>query len=123
MFRLNVPPRRIQVSPEFFAGHIYATNTLFGRKVVYFQDGLSRNVIEDDLRKGLPVAASMRFPERGVAGHYVLVVGMYNDNLIINDPYKNFLTGFSDGYHCVYSAEDWAAHAKGYGLRFVKDKV
>jgi hypothetical protein len=24
----------------------------------------------------------MRFPERGVAGHYVLVVGMYNDNLV-----------------------------------------
>jgi hypothetical protein len=61
---------------------------------------------------------SLKFPKYKISGHYILVVGKNNGKWIVNDPYKNFLTGSGDGYHCLYTAEEWKAHSKGYGLRF-----
>jgi len=100
---------------------VYAVNKIYGRKAVYFDGAITPSVMLDDLSKGLPLMVSLRFPKRGIAGHYVLVVGIDTENKwLVNDLYKNFLLGLPDGYHCAYSGEDWRVHSKGYGLRFVK---
>jgi hypothetical protein len=99
---------------------VYAVNKIYGRKVVYFEPKLTPQVMLSDLAKSLPVMASLRFPEHRIDGHYILVVGETEGKWIINDPYKNLLTGSPDGFHCIYTPEDWAAHTKGYGIRFIR---
>jgi hypothetical protein len=97
---------------------VYAVNKVYGRKIVYYDGNITPQVILSDLAKGLPVMVSLKFPEHNITGHYVLVVGEDKEKFLVNDPYKNFLTGSWDGYHCLYSADDWKIHSKGYGLRF-----
>jgi len=74
--------------------------------------------------KGLPVMVSLRFPEYKIKGHYVSVVGYEDINneryLIIADPYKNTLKNTPDGFCVPYSPQEFAAHYKGYGIRFYK---
>jgi len=77
-----------------------------------------------EIDKGLPVMVSLKFPEYKIKGHYVSVVG-YKDvgnerYLIIADPYKNTLQNKPDGFCVPYSPADFAAHYKGYGIRFFK---
>jgi len=84
----------------------------------------SVNQIIAEIDKGLPVMVSLKFPERNIDGHYVSVVG-YKDvgnerYLIIADPYKNTLLNKPDGFCNLYSPADFAAHYKGYGIRFFK---
>jgi hypothetical protein len=97
---------------------VYAVNRIYGRKVVYYDGNITPQVLLSDLEKGLPIMVSMKYPEYQVPGHYVLVAGKDKGIFWANDPYRNFLTGSWDGYHCLYSADDWAAHSKGYGLRY-----
>jgi hypothetical protein len=97
---------------------VYAVNKIYGRKIVYYDGNITPQVLLADLAKGLPIMVSMKYPEHQVPGHYILVVGEDAGRFLVNDPYRNFLTGSWDGYHCWYSAVDWAAHSKCYGLRY-----
>jgi hypothetical protein len=99
---------------------VYAVNKIYGKKVVYFDGSITPQVMLADLEKGLPIAVSLKFPEHGISGHYILVVGEDSGKWIVNDPYRNFLTGSPDGFHCIYASEDWAIHSKGYGIRYTK---
>ena len=53
-----------------------------------------------------------------VSGHIVVIVGAENENFLINDPYKNHLTGGKDGYLNVYTPEQFARHHRGHGIRY-----
>lgn len=78
-----------------------------------------------DLEAGLPLMASMKYPERNVPGHYVSVVG-YGDGgreIIVADPYRNSLSGGPDGFGNVYTAMEWAKYFKGYGIRFRRRRI
>jgi hypothetical protein len=115
-------------APEWGGVMVYGVNKLYKQKVVYYDEFLERREIIEDLQNGLPVYTSMRFPENRnaagqlspIPGHIVLIVGIKGNDFIINDPYKNCLTGGKDGFHCIYSPEDFKRHNKGYGIRFVK---
>lgn len=80
--------------------------------------------IAKEIDARLPVMVSMKYPELKIPGHYVSVVGYEDiDNVryfIIADPYKNTLKNEPDGFCVPYSPMDWAAHYKGYGIRFYK---
>jgi hypothetical protein len=97
---------------------VYAVNRIYGKKVVYFDGNLTPGKIREDLYNGRSVMVSLKFPERGVPGHYILVVGEDNGNFIVNDPYKNFLKNTPDGFNCIYTPDDWKTHSKGYGIRY-----
>ncbi len=98
----------------------YAVNKIYGKRVVYYDGNITPQVLIADLALGLPIMISLRFPEHNIAGHYILVVGEQEGKFIVNDPFKNFLTGDADGFNCLYSADDWKGHSKGYGIRFTK---
>jgi hypothetical protein len=95
------------------------TNKVYNKSVIYFDDIITDEEIKTDIDNGLPVAVSMKFVDRKVYGHYVLVVG-YNDDgsYIINDPFKNFNENTPDGFNCIYTKEDFKKRFKGYGIRF-----
>lgn len=95
----------------------WATNDIAGYKITMFNPNVNYALIVRELNKGMPVLCSMRYAT--IPGHYVSVVGL-NDNgsLIIDDPYKNDLTGDKDGYHNEYSIKDFNEHCKGYGFTF-----
>lgn len=105
---------------------VFAVNRLYGKEVVYFDGDLSASKIVIDLANHLPVTVSMRYPSNRnfagqlspVDGHVVLVVGLVGGNFLVNDPYKNHLSGDRDGYKNLYTTEDWAMCFKGYGIRF-----
>lgn len=99
----------------------FAINRIYGRKRAYFDADLTMEKIKYDLNEGIPVSVSMKYPS--IPGHYVLVVGYRDDGcLIINDPYRNTLKGkdFPDGFNCIYTPDEFAAHHKKYGVRFLK---
>jgi len=112
--------------PEWAGVMVYAINRLYGKKITYFDEYMKRDEIIKDLKNGLPVYTSMRYPDNKNAagkpspinGHIVLIVGIDGDNLLINDPYKNHLTGDKDGFKNVYTPEDFARHNKGYAIRY-----
>jgi hypothetical protein len=98
---------------------IYTINKLLGYKCAYYDGNITFGKILDDLNKGIPIQCSMRF--LNISGHYISVVGITDDsNLIVNDPYKDWLHGGLDGYHVIYTAKDWQDHFKGYGIRYNK---
>jgi len=97
---------------------VFAVNKIYGKKVVYFDGDITQKKIIADLTKGFPVMVSCQYPAVGVPGHYILVVGVDEDRLIVNDPYKNFLTGDPDGFNCIYTPDLWRHHSKGYGMRY-----
>jgi len=113
-------------APQWAGVMVYAINRLYGGKVTYYDDYIEREEIIEDLNNGLPVYTSMRYPDNKNAagkpspidGHIVLVVGVDGDNLLINDPYKNHLTGDRDGFKNVYTPADFAKHNKGYAIRY-----
>jgi hypothetical protein len=119
-FNTNIP------APEWAGVMVFAVNELYCRKVVYYDENIEREEIIDDLKNGLPVYTSMKYPENRnaagklspIAGHIVLIVGIDGDNLIINDPYKNHLTGGTDGFNNIYKPEDFRRHTKGYAIRY-----
>ena len=97
---------------------VLAINTLCKYPIARYSE-FGIHAIMDDLNKGLPVQASMRFP--GIAGHYISVVGLFdNGDLLINDPYRDWLHNKEDGFHVRYTLGDWTKHSKGYGLRYAK---
>jgi hypothetical protein len=96
---------------------IFAINKLMGYPCARFHGNITPELLFADLKAGLPIQVSMKFS--GIAGHYLSVVGQTDDgDWIINDPYRNWLKNTPDGFHCIYTPTDWAAHSKGYGLRF-----
>jgi uncharacterized protein YvpB len=105
---------------------VFAVNSLYGKKAAYYDERITRDEIIGDLEKGLPVYTSMKYPENKnaagklspIAGHIVLIVGVDGDNLLINDPYKNHLTGDRDGFKNIYTPADFAKHNKGYAIRY-----
>jgi len=113
-------------APEWAGVMVFAVNKLYGRKVVYFDERVDYNEIIDDLQKGLPIYTSMRYMDNKnfsgkpspVPGHIVLIVGVDGTDLIINDPYKNHLTGGRDGFNNLYTVEDFKRHNKGYAIRY-----
>jgi hypothetical protein len=113
-------------APEWAGVMIYAINKLYGKTITYYDCDIEQEEILDDLKKGLPIYTSMRYPDNKnaagkpspVAGHIVLIVGADGANLLINDPYKNHLTGEKDGFKNVYTPADFAKHNKGYAIRY-----
>ena len=100
---------------------VLAINTLMGYKCARYVDPITIDNIQQDLDNGIPVQVCMRFPALKIAGHYISVVGYFeNGDLLINDPYRNWLHDKQDGYHVRYTLEDWDKHSKRYGLRFSK---
>ena len=113
-------------APEWADCMVFAINKLYGANIVYFDAAINTTKIKTDIMAGMPVYTSMKYPANKnfsgkpfpVSGHIVLVVGFDETSLIINDPYKNHLTGDRDGFCNVYSAEEFAVHNKGYAIRF-----
>jgi len=116
-------------APEWADVMIYAIRKLYGKSIVYFVNSFSRQDIEDDLQKGLPIYTSMKYPENKnsagklspIAGHIVLIVGIDGTDTIINDPYKNHLTGHWDGFNNVYTEQEFKRHNKIYAIRYRRD--
>lgn len=100
---------------------VKAINDMAGYTCAVFKAAVTVNSIVNELNAGRPVMCSMRYDK--VPGHYVSVVGHDIDGLVVDDPYKNHITGSLDGYHCKYTLEQWAAHCKGYGIYFNKRSV
>ena len=115
-------------APQWAGVMVYAVNRLYGKKITYYDDYLDMDDIIEDLQKGLPVYTSMKYPENinfagkksPVDGHIVLIVGVDGDDLIINDPYKNHLTGGTDGFGNIYTPADFKLHNKGYAVRYIR---
>ena len=96
---------------------IMAINDLMGYKCARFESSLTLEKVFSDLERGLPVQCAMRF--LGISGHYVSAVGRtISGDLIINDPYKDWLHNRIDGFNVMYFPSDWKNHSKGYGIRF-----
>jgi hypothetical protein len=94
---------------------VFSVNLLFPDSC-YYDDNLTIKKIITDINLNKPVNLSCRFPN--IAGHYITVVGIDDDTLIIDDPYKDTLKNKADGYHCKYSIEELINHMKGYGIRW-----
>jgi hypothetical protein len=94
---------------------VYGVNLLFLNSC-YYDENLTIKKIMTDINLKIPVNISCKY--LNIPGHYITVVGIDNNNFIIDDPYKNTLHNKSDGYHCIYSIEDLIAHMKGYGIRW-----
>jgi hypothetical protein len=109
-------------APEWADVLCYAVNRLYGMGVVRFDGNITPQSIKDDLGRELPVMVSMAYPDnkpKPIPGHYILVVGYDGDILLVNDPYKNHLTGVMDGFKNAYTPDDWKRHSKGYGMRYL----
>jgi hypothetical protein len=102
---------------------IYAVNRIIGKQVVFFSPSISYPSIQTQLSLyDRPVMVSLKFPNKGIAGHYVLVVGMDMNGLIVNDPWGKSMLDDSDGYECRYTYMQLEKHSKGYGMVFINDK-
>jgi len=116
-------------APEWADCMVYTINKLYKKMVCIFDNYISMGSITTDLSIGLPIYTSMRYPNNinaagkpsPVAGHIVLIVGIDGDNLLINDPYKNHLTGDKDGFKNAYTPEQFKEHNKGYAIRYFKE--
>jgi len=108
---------------------VSAINRLYGKETVYFDGFLTDEKIDADISWGLPIYTSMRYPDNKqfsgkpfpVAGHIVLIVGCYDDGgVLINDPYKNHLTGEPDGFCNHYTREQFGRHNKGFAIQYFR---
>ena len=112
--------------PEWADVMCYAINKLYGKNITFFYQPLNMSNIVSDLQSGFPTYTSMRYPDNTnfsgkvspIAGHIVLIVGIDESNIYINDPYKNHLTGEKDGFNNKYTFEEFNAHNKGYAIRY-----
>jgi len=119
-YNLDVP------APEWADCMVYAVNKLYKKAITRYDASLTLEKIYADLEKGLPVYTSMRYPDNKnfsgkpspVSGHIVLIVGADGGNLLVNDPYKNHLTGDKDGFKNVYTLKNFVKHNKGYAIRY-----
>ena len=120
-------PKNLDVpAPEWPDCMCYAVNKLYGKPVTYYDGSIATAKILEDLGNGLPVYTSMKYPDNKnfsgkpspVSGHIVLIVGCDDGVLLINDPYKNHLTGERDGFNNRYTAEQFERHNKGYAVRY-----
>lgn len=124
-WKANCPDLSIP-APEYLGCMVCAVNYLYGDEVAYADYSLTIPKIKCDLMAGMPVYTSMAYPGNlnfagspaPVGGHIVLVVGIDGESLIINDPYKNHLTGERDGFNNYYHQAAFCRHNKGYGIRY-----
>jgi len=113
-------------APEYAGVMVYAINRLYGKTITYYDENIEIEEIISDLQNGLPIYTSMKYPDNKnnagkpspIAGHIVLIVGIDGDDLLINDPYKNHITGDKDGFKNVYIPADFRWHNKGYAIRY-----
>jgi hypothetical protein len=99
---------------------VYGVDLLFPNACYYDENLTIKKIITDISKKNTPVNLSCRFSK--ISGHYITVVGMNNNDLLIDDPYKDTLHQKADGYHCRYSVEELSNHMKGYGIRWNKNE-
>ena len=126
-FWKNSHPNNLDVpAPELGDCMVFAVNKLYGKTVTYYDGKLTLDKAIGDLANGLPVYTSMKYPDNinfsgkpsPIPGHIVLIVGVDDGVLLINDPYKNHLTGERDGFNNRYTAEQFNRHNKGYAVRY-----
>ena len=120
-------PNNLDVpAPEWPDCMVYAVNKLYGKIVIYYDEKLTLDKVMNDLVNGLPVYTSMKYPGNKnfsgklspIPGHIVLIVGFADGELLINDPYKNHLTGERDGFNNRYTIDQFNRHNKGYAIRY-----
>jgi len=124
-WKRNHPNSKIP-APEWASCMVFAVNLLYERNIVFFDENITIQKIITDINNGLPVYLSMKYPHNKnfsgnpapVSGHIVLAVGYDNDKLIINDPYKNHITGDKNGWNNIYSPEDFQRFRNGHGIRY-----
>ena len=97
---------------------IYAINKIQGYRCAYFDGFIIPQTLRKDISDSLPIQVSMQF--KGISGHYVSVVGIEGENLIINDPYRDWLHNKDDGFNVIYSPKEFSDHCKGYGIRYLR---
>ena len=115
-------------APEWADCMYFAVNKIYNDKIVWYEGTLTIDKIQADLESGVPVYTSMKYPGNKnfsgkpspIGGHIVLIVGIDNNSIIINDPYKNHLTGDKDGFRNFYTFEKFERHNKGYAIRYKK---
>ena len=118
-------PGTLIPAPEWADCMVFTINRLYGKNITYFDGELTLNKITSDLNNGIPIYTSMRYPDNKnfngtpspIDGHIVLIVGI-EDDILINDPYKNHLTGDRDGFENRYTLEEFKRHNKGYAIRY-----
>jgi hypothetical protein len=100
----------------------FAVNKLFGAGTAVFVPDLTYSKIVSYLDRSIPCCFSGKY--EGIKGHYVTTVGYTENNLLIDDPYGNTLKNgskagqnSSEGYHVVYTRDDYDRVSKNYGLR------
>jgi hypothetical protein len=125
-WRRNHPGTSIP-APQWAGVMVFAINRLYEDQITYFDEFITLDEIAKDLHNGLPLYVSMAYPDNRnfngrpnpISGHIVVVVGIdINDNIIINDPYKNHLTGGKDGFNNLYTKEQFLRHQRGHGIRY-----
>lgn len=68
--------------------------------------------------KGIPVIKSMDYKEDGCHGHVTVVVGYIDNNLIVNDPYGDVNSSYSqhNGAFVEYNPKKWMYEKKWCGI-------
>jgi hypothetical protein len=101
---------------------VFAVNKIFGFNVAAFIPDITFNKLVSYLDRGIPSCFSGKYT--GISGHYVSVVGYNDQGLLINDPYGNTLKNgvqahknSQEGFHVLYSLEDYDRVSKNYGVR------
>ena len=127
-WKRNYPDTTIP-APQWAGCMVFAINKLYWKSIIYFESSLRYSTVISDLKSGLPTYISMEYPENRnfsgnfapIPGHIVLAVGVdHEGNILINDPYKNHLTGERDGFKNVYSLDKFIKHSNGHGIRYQK---
>jgi hypothetical protein len=95
----------------------YLAPLICGEKVSSFMTTLTfESYVDYVVRLGKVIMTSGSFPEAKIDGHAFCVIGYseVTNNLILSDPYGNFMTNYKDpyGYHIEMSREEFIAHVK-----------
>jgi len=110
----DVPPQ------EYLDVMCYTMNKLYGNKIKATVDiKITVNKLISDLtEEQMPAICSLRFPERRIPGHFIVVCGVDDEgNFICNDPYKNTLKNLPDGFNNIYPQDEFLERLK-WGIRF-----
>jgi uncharacterized protein YvpB len=75
-------------------------------------------LIKKQIEAGVPVLKSMEYKEDGQSGHVIVVVGYIDDCFIVNDPYGDVNTGYTEhnGAFVSYKTNRWWFTKKWAGI-------
>ena len=75
-------------------------------------------LIKKQIEAGVPVLKSMEYKEDGDSGHVIVVVGYIDDCFIVNDPYGDVNTGYTEhnGAFVSYKTNRWWFTKKWAGI-------